>query len=109
MAFDTIYTMTDFYDGPRKGVANYQETKVPSTRLSEVMISPRFVNCRCPRLLCRLGGRLRWSSSVAVGLSGTSQTGLVSEAFTAKMGGTRVITSIRVMVFGRGPEQEPAC
>jgi hypothetical protein len=23
MAFDTIYTMTDFYDGPRKGVANY--------------------------------------------------------------------------------------
>jgi hypothetical protein len=23
MAFDTIYTMTDFYDGPRKGVAVY--------------------------------------------------------------------------------------
>jgi hypothetical protein len=23
MAFDTMYTMTDYYDGPRKGVANY--------------------------------------------------------------------------------------
>ena len=26
MAFETIYTMTDYYDGPRKGIADYHGT-----------------------------------------------------------------------------------